>query len=219
VGLGESRGYPDKVIVRIAEKQVPALAIPHQPLRELEPAGKSLNLGAGRQDGIEPRILSEHLSLDRNSARTRPSTIEIEYSGLYPYEIIRASGNRTVNSEDCQLNFLPWDGIPGDYQPIRGIETLDNWPATLAVYGGQRAIHPDFGIVVNHNLGSNGGSRCLEFANLFGNCHVDSIPVEADFAGRAPGLESSWLERLPLGIVEVSGARVGGGGPRLVESE
>src|SRR5690349_1353472 len=79
-----------KVIVRIAEEQVAAVAVPHRPFCELKPTREPLNLGARGQDGIEPRILFEYLSFYRNDACTFACTIKIEDSGLYPNEIVRA---------------------------------------------------------------------------------------------------------------------------------
>jgi hypothetical protein len=123
------------------------------------------------------------VSLDRDYPIAGTGLVKIENGGLYPYEIVGTRGNRTVDPKHCQLNFLPWNGIPRDDQPIRSVITLDDWPATLAVYGRQCTVDPNLGIVVDHDLKSNRGSGCLKLANLFRNRDVDSVPIEADFAG------------------------------------
>src|SRR6516225_3410043 len=197
-----------KVVVRIAEEQVPALAVPYRTLRELKPGGKPLNPGPWGQDQVESRVLPQDLSRYGNTS-SGSGFIEIDNSGLYPYEIVGTRGNRTVDSKHCQLNFLPGNGIPRDDQPIRRIEPLDNGSATLAVYGRQRTVYPNFSIVVDYNLESDGGSGGLELAYLLRNRYIDAIPIETDFAGGPPCLESSRVDSFPLGVVEVGDARVG----------
>src|SRR5262249_41556694 len=93
-----------KVVVRVAEEQIPALGVPYGPFRELEPGGKPFNFCAWRQDGIEPKILPKDVSLYRNNPITGTGFVEIEDGGLNPYEIVGASRNRAINSKHCQLN-------------------------------------------------------------------------------------------------------------------
>src|SRR5215472_3635231 len=198
-----------KVVVRIAEEQIPDFAVPYGPFRELEAGGKPLNHCARCQDGIERRVLLKDVSLDSKCPIAGTGFVKIENCGLYPYKIIGTCGNRTVDPKHCQLNFLPWCRIPRDDQPVRSVITLDDRPATLAIYGRECTVDPNLGIVVDHDLKSHRGSGGLKLANLFRNRYVDSVPIEADFAGGPPGFKSSWFESLPSGIVEVGSTRVG----------
>src|SRR5215471_16719508 len=124
-----------KVVVRIAEEQIPAFAVPYGPFRELEAGGKPLNHCARRQDGIERRVFLNDVSLGRNDPISGTDFVKIENRGLYPYEIVGTRGNRTVDPKYCQLNLLPWCRIPRDDQPVGSVITLDDRPATLAIYG------------------------------------------------------------------------------------
>src|SRR5215471_4208920 len=125
----------NKVVVRITEEQVAALAVPYGPFRELEPGGESFDLRARLQNGIESRVLLQDVSLYRDCPIASTGFVEIEKGRLYPYEIVGARGNWTVDSKHRQLNFLPCRRIPRNDQPIRSVVTLDDRPATLAIYG------------------------------------------------------------------------------------
>src|SRR5215471_63450 len=80
----------NKVVVRITEEQVAALAVPYGPFREPEPGSKSFKLRARRQDGIERRLLLKDASLYRDYPIAGTGFVKIENGGLYPYEIVGA---------------------------------------------------------------------------------------------------------------------------------
>src|SRR6266566_1681486 len=95
---------------------------------------------------------------------------------------------------------MPWPGW-ASLVMITGPPGCPRDPWHLAVY-------PDLGIVVDHDLKSDGRTRDADVSDPFRNSDVDAIPVKADLGCRAPLVKSRRIDGFPLRIVEVCGSRM-----------
>ena len=64
------------------------------------------------------------------------------------------------------MNSLARSGAARQDHAIRGIESFDQGAAGLPKHARKRAVHPDFGVVVDHNLEDHRGTARLERRQL-----------------------------------------------------
>ncbi len=196
----------DQVVVRIAEKKIAVAFLgaryPDRPLGKQESSSKFLDLGAGRNDLVKRRILPGDLRrslADRNFGRL----VEIEGCRFDPDEVLRAVGDWAIDPKDGKLNALPGLGVPGDDHAIGSVESFYDGPARLTQHPWHLAVHPDLGIVVDHDLKSDCRACGAEFSDLFGNSDVDAVPVETDPGSGTPLVQCCGINGFPLRVIEV----------------
>src|SRR5262249_19046403 len=120
-----------------------------------------------------------------------------------------AEGNRSVNAKDGKLNALTRLCVPGDDHAVRSVESLDDRPAKLAEDAGHLAVHPDLGVVVDHNLKGYGRTCGAEVSDLLRYGDINAVPVKTHFGRRATLVKRVCVDGFPLGIIEVRRPCVG----------
>src|SRR5207245_1504218 len=129
---------------------------------------------------------------------------EIERGRFYPDKVLRAVRDRPVNAEDRQLDLLTGLSITSEDHTVGGIEAFDYLSARLPQNSRHFAVHPDFGVIINHNFKCDRRSRRAYNPYFLRNCDVDPIPIEADLRRRAALVEGRGINRFPLRVIELS---------------
>src|SRR5581483_1762538 len=137
--------------VRIAEKQISAIANPDGPFGELKSLGQLVDLGIRRNDcvdrGVQPKHLHVHFARwNGNGAGSLP--IKRELRAAHEDEIGRGIGNGSIDAEHSKLDLLYMLQIASYHQPIAGVPAADYRSATLSESLRKFAVHPDLGIIV-----------------------------------------------------------------------
>ena len=142
----------NQIVVRVAEEQVSAVLNPNGSFREHETASQLLDLGAGCDDGIERRVHTRNLRFDFLDSCAVTRLVEIERGRFHPDEIHRAFGNRSVETEHRDLELLTRLRVVREDDFVRSVPAFDDRAAALAEHCGQLSVHPDFGVVVDHDF-------------------------------------------------------------------
>src|SRR6266481_5175881 len=149
----------NQVVVGIAEEKIAVGVVrarhPDRPLGKQESSGKFLDLRSGWNDLVQCRVLPGDLRrslANRNFGRL----VEIEGCRLDPDEVLRAVRNWPIDPEDGELHALAGLSVPGDDHAIGSVESFNHGPARLSQHPRHLAVNPDLGIVVDHNLKSDG---------------------------------------------------------------
>src|SRR3954447_11213650 len=142
----------DEIIVRIAEKQIAAIADPNGAFGEAKPTRQFFYLRIRRNQTIERGVIANDLRFHLlNTAAVRP-TVEIECDRFDPDEVRWALRTWAVEAENGNFKFLARLCVARQDHFIWRVPSFDNATAALTQHSGEVAIHPDLGIIINHNF-------------------------------------------------------------------
>jgi hypothetical protein len=100
-------------------------------------------------------------------------------------------------------------GIPGQYHAIGRVEPFHQLAAGLAEDDRQLAVHPDLGVVVDHQLEDHRRAGDVEVGHSRRQRDGRAIPVEGQTAVGPAVLQLAGAKHRPAGVVEVGGTGVG----------
>ena len=149
------RIFVDGVVIRIAEKEETAFAIPNRAFGELEPFREFKDLWIRRHDRVERWIFANHFDIDfagRDRDGHNTASVELELCLPHVDVIGRRIRERAVRPENRKLNLLPRLYAAINDQPIRRIPTFQYRTATLTRRARHFAINPDFGVIIDRRL-------------------------------------------------------------------
>ena len=168
----------DRVRIRRAEQQRTVRG-PDGSLRELETAGDALERALCGQD---PAEVACDLERSRPGDGRAFGGVEVQRRGAHPDVVARRGRDRPVDAEDRDGEGLAGLGVTSEHYPVGCIEAADRTAARVADRDRQLAVHPDLGVVVDHDLEDDGRAGRVEVADPLGDRDVDFVPVEADAA-------------------------------------
>src|SRR6266480_5841675 len=194
------RIFVDRVVVRVAEKEESAFAVPHRAFGELEPFREFEDFWIRRHDRVDRRIFAKHFDIHfaRRDGDWHDTTfVELQLRLPHVDVIGRRIRERAVCPENRELNRLPRLYAAINDQPIRRIPTFHYRTATLTRRARQLAVDPDFGVIIDRRLENRGCSGKLHIVYTRGYGEVDPVPVETKPSGRASRFECRRIERYP----------------------
>ena len=144
--------------------------------------------------------------------------VDVERRRAHPDVVARRGGDRAVDAEDGDRERLSRSGVAGEDDAVRRVEAGNDRAARVAEGVRQLAVHPDLGIVVDHDLEHDRRARRVELADPLGEGDVDRVPVEADAAVREAKLRLARRQLTPVAVADdvVGPVRDGAGAERIL---
>ena len=134
--------------------------------------------------------------------------IEVQRGRPHPDEVPRRIRDRTVDAEHRQLEPLARPDVAPEDDAVRRVEALDQLAPGLSEHDGQPPVHPDFGVVVHHDIEHDRGAGRIERADAIRDGDLRPIPVEAQTPMPLARLELGRAQHRPSRVVEVGRAGV-----------
>src|SRR5213596_3539045 len=122
------RIFVDRVVVRVAEKEESAFAVPNRAFGEFKAFGEFEDFWVRRHDRVDRRIFANHFDIDfarRDGDRDKATLVKLELRLAHVDVIGRRVRERPVDAENRELNFLPGLNAAVYDQPIRSVPTFD----------------------------------------------------------------------------------------------